>query len=710
MLQIVQSQKTGIISAEELPAPECLPGGILVRTAFSLISAGTEKTSVENAKSSLLQRVKRQPEQARQVLEFIRKEGVLATYRRVRGVLDSYKALGYSASGVVIESGVREFSPGDLVACAGAGYANHAEIITVPKLLAAKVPAGVPAEQAAFATVGSIAMQGVRQAQIELGSSVAVIGLGLIGQITIQLLKAAGARILGLDVNPALLDRALELGCDAALPSSKASIASALAFSRGLGFDSVIITAGTSSNEPVELSMHLARKRGTVVVVGAVSMNIPREPFYKKEINFTISCSYGPGRYDPNYEERGLDYPPAYARWTENRNMLSFLDLIAQGKIDMSKIVSHVFEAGKAADAYDLIMKGAESYSGILLKYPQGEGGKPARTIRQGDAPRPSELNIGFIGLGSFAQNNLIHPLKQAGAKFVAVANSTSVTSKSAAAKYGFAYISTSGSEVISRPDCPAIFIASRHDSHGAFVAEALRAGKSVFVEKPAAVSREQLDEIRAAGSAQKLMVGFNRRFSESVRAAKKFFAGRIDPMALIYRVNAGAIPLSHWTQDPAQGGRIVGEACHFVDTLCFMTDSLPRSVFASSISSLNSESAEEDVVSITIKFEDGSVGTINYFANGDPGLGKEYMEAHCERRSAVMDNFVSLRTYHSGKETHKKFDGRKGHAEEIAETVKSIKNGLPMPIAPAVIFAVHEACFAAVESLRTAKPVSIQL
>ncbi len=712
MLQVVQQQKSGIVSAEEIPAPECFPGGILVRTAFSLISAGTEKTSVSNAKSSLLERARRQPEQVRMVMDFIRKEGILSTMKRVQSTLASFKTLGYSASGIVIESDCDEFAPGDRVACGGAGYANHAEIIAVPRNLAVKVPDSVKLEDASFATVAAIAMQGFRQAGPSLGETVAVIGLGLIGQITVQLLKAAGCRVAGIDLNEALFADALKYGADKVYKSSFDSIESILALTRGIGCDSVIITAGTSSNEPVELALKICRKRGTVVVVGAVSMNIQRELIYKKEIDFKIACSYGPGRYDPLYEEYGVDYPVAYVRWTERRNMQAFIDLLEAGRIDVKSMQTHVFPAEEAARAYDIILgKTPEPFTGILLKYKE-TAGTPARLIPAAKQARAakSAVRIGFIGAGTFARTHLIPPVKHSGASLEIVATATSVNAKTAADIFGFSASTTSACEVIANERTNMIFCATRHDTHAKIVIDSLKAGKAVFVEKPLAVSREELDAIaRARGeSAAGVMVGFNRRFSEPFTAIKKFFASRKDPMYISYRVNAGFIPKSHWTQAPGQGGRIIGEACHFIDTMAFLTGALPVSVYAEAFSASNAEATNHDNVAITIKFSDGSIGVVHYLACGDSSVPKELCEVHCERSSAVMNNFSTVTLHRAGKTKTLNFNGKKGIAEEVAATIEAFKNGGGMPVPFEVLHAVTLATFAANESLGSGIPVRL--
>lgn len=708
MLQIVQYQKTGEMLVEELPAPSCMQGGILVRTSYSLISAGTEKISVSNAQGNLLERARKQPDQVKIVLDNIKKEGLMQTYNRVTSKLNSYKSLGYSASGIVIESRCSEFNPGDRVACAGAGYANHAEIISVPKNLAVKLPDGVSLTSASYTTLGSIAMQGFRQAEPVLGETVAVIGLGLLGQITVQLLKAAGCRVVGLDVNESLFAKAKEYGCDETFPSSFEYAKSINSFARGIGCDSVIITASTASNSPLELALELCRKKGKVVIVGAVGLNVPRGPFYIKEIDLRIACSYGPGRYDTNYEEKGIDYPPAYVRWTENRNMTAFLDLLAMKKIDTDSMTSHVFKINDAANAYNIITgKTPEPFLGILIEYPERAGAESKISKLKDFAPI-GKISIGFIGAGAFAQNNLLPALQKCNVGFQSVSTATSVNAKTAGDKFGFAECTTDSNTIIKDNKNNFIFIASQHDSHSKYVKAAIETGKPVFVEKPLAVNMIQLDETAKAVANHdgRVMVGFNRRFSQSFKAIEKFFEGRSEPMAITYRVNAGFIPKSHWVH--SQGGRIVGEACHFIDCMVFLTKSLPVSIYAQSISSDNIETNNQDNVSLFIKFADGSSGVIQYLANGDSSLSKEYCEVFCERSCAVMDNFTKVELYRNGKIKTIKLDGKKGINEEVKEVVEAIEKGNSMPISFEELYSITKATIVAHDSLATNMPVKI--
>lgn len=708
MLQVLQHQKSGEIVVADVPPPTCPEKGILVRNYFSVISSGTEKTSLENAKMSLLERAKRQPEQVRTVLENIKKEGLLSTINKVTSRLDSYKTFGYSSSGIVLESKSEYYSPGDRVACAGAGYATHSELVAIPQNLACKIPDGVSFESAAFTTIGAIALQGVRQANPRLGEFVAVIGLGLIGLITVQLLKANGCFVAGLDIREDNFELARSFGCNLVVFSNAESVPNLLAFTNGMGFDSVIITASTPSNEPTELALKIVRKKGRVVVVGSVGMNIPRAPFYEKEVEFTIACSYGPGRYDKNYEEYGIDYPYPYVRWTENRNMQAFLELIGEGKVDLTRLITHRFSIEKATEAYTILSKPEEKHIAILIEYPKEvieyKNVVPslASKIKQG------KLKIGFIGAGNFAQFNILPVLKNLDVEFHTVSTATPANAVSVAKHFGFRYSTTNSLEIINNPEIDVIFIASRHNTHALYVIESIKAKKPVFVEKPLCITIEELKAIEEEyyKNPVPLMVGFNRRFSKPIRAIEELISNRSQPIAMHYRVNAGSIPSDHWIQkQEIGGGRIIGEVCHFVDTMMYLTHSEPVSVYAESLSHTLANATNDDTLAITIKFSDGSIGVIEYFANGNKNLGKEYIEIFSEGNSIVLNNFEVLSIYISNKVIRKKFDGTKGLREEIEETIHHFSKGRS-PIEFSGIRFVTLTTFAIIESLRKGKRV----
>lgn len=720
MLQVIQYQKTGEISVDDLPAPKLRAGYVLVRNVFSLVSAGTERTSVETAQASMVQKARMRPDLVRQVMDNFRREGLLATYNKVRDRLDNYKDLGYSCAGVVIESGVGDVKVGDRVACGGVGYAAHAEIVSVPRNLVARIPDEVSFEEAAFTTVASIAMQGVRQADVRVGEQVAVIGLGLVGLLTVQLLKASGCRVIGMDVASRNFNLALTLGCDCcALSSNDDAVAEVLSFTRAYGADAVVITAGTSSNQPVELAIQCTRKRGTVVAVGTVGMNIPRSPFYEKEINFRMSCSYGPGRYDADYEERGQDYPLGYVRWTENRNMEAVLDMMAQRKLNVAALITHRIPVEDSLRAYDLITgKVEESYLGIVIQY--SEPGTPITLSRRVELRACEQKTsgrravLGFIGAGNFTQSTLLPPLLKLTPRLRGLATGKPVNAKNIAKKYNFEFCATDAKEIIHDKDVNMVFVTSRHDSHGRYVAEALRAGKNVFVEKPPALTPEELDDILAAfdeaqrsGTSPLLMVGYNRRFSEPIRAIHKMFAGRTEPLAMHYRVNAGFIPATHWMQQPEQGNRFIGEGGHFIDVMQFLCGALPVSVHAvAPTDSARRYNADNILVSIT--FADGSVGTIHYLANGASAVEKEYLEVFGDSKTARMWNFKKIECAIARKTTTKSFSGDKGHAAEMKALLEGLESGSGSPIKIDSLIATSRATFAALESLRSGNVVRL--
>jgi polar amino acid transport system substrate-binding protein len=712
LLQIIQYQKTGEISVDEMPAPKLRPGSVLVSNVFSLISAGTERTSVETAQASMLQKARSRPDLVRQVLDNYNREGLMATYKKVRERLDNFKELGYSSAGVVIESAVDEIKVGDRVACAGVGYASHAGIVSVPRNLVAKVPDEVGFDEAAFTTVCAIAMQGVRQADVRVGEQVAVIGLGLIGLLTVQLLKASGCRVIGMDVAPRNFDLALTLGCDRCVISNHEAVLEVESFTRGYGADAVVITAATTSNEPVELAIQCARKRGTVVVVGAVGMNIPRSPFYEKEINFRISCSYGPGRYDPDYEERGQDYPLGFVRWTENRNMESALDMMAQRKLNVGALITHKIPVEDSLRAYDIITgKVKESYLGILIQYADRDditAGPRRIDLRtsQGKSAGGRAV-LGFIGAGNFTQSVLLPPLMKLAPRMRGLATSKPVNAKTIGEKYKFEFCATDAAQIIQDKDINLVFVTSRHDSHARYVTEALRAGKSVFVEKPPALNHEELDailgayaEAEQAGRAPLLMVGYNRRFSEPVLAIQKLFAGRTEPLAMHYRVNAGFTPSTHWMQHPDQGGRFIGEGGHFIDVMQFLCGALPTSVHAIAPSD-SAQRYNNDNVLVSITFADGSVGTLHYLANGANAVEKEYLEVFGNSKTARMSNFKKLECADGRKKSSKSFSGDKGHAAEMKALLDGFESGKGSPIPIDSLAATSRATFAAMASIR---------
>lgn len=713
MKQVVQHYRSGVLEVQEVPSPSLQPGGLLVANAASLISAGTEKSTVHLAQKSLAGKAMERPDLVRKVLGKIRKEGITDTLRMVFERLETPAALGYSCAGTVLDIGeqVAGFSIGERVACAGQNYASHAEVVMVPKNLCVKVPEGVEFEEAAFVTLGAIALQGVRQTEARLGERIAVIGLGLLGQLTVQLLKAAGCSVLATDLDPAKLNLARGLGADA-VAGADDLLQAAADFTEGYGFDAVLLTASTKESGPVETAGEIARRKGRVVVVGAVGMNIPREPYYKKELELRLSTSYGPGRYDREYEEKGHDYPYGYVRWTERRNMEAFLALIQQKKVDVRRLITHRFPIEKGEEAYRLMMEGSEPYLGIVVTYPEIGGALQKRSDRIMPVRSSNEtaaLQLGIIGAGNHVKDRLLPALKGINSVSIrAVCTGTGLHAKAVAEKTGAAYCTSDYREVLKDDTVNAVLIGTRHHDHGPMVLEALRAEKHVFVEKPLCLSEEELEEITAlyAEKAKKglqLMVGFNRRFSPHMAEAKRFFQERKNPLVMLFRVNAGAIPFEHWIQDPdVGGGRIVGEACHFIDFMQALCGTRPVSVHARRIARHRSGMTDDQSL-LSFSFEDGSIGTVLYTAGGDPLLGKERFEAFGDGKALVIDDFIRSEFYSGGKKRLFKTGKQdKGFQAEMAWFVETLAGGSGPAIPFQEIRAVMRACFSAVESFRT--------
>jgi len=714
--QVIQYQKTGDLLVEDLPVPQLKPGGVLVRNAYSLISSGTERNSVETAQSSWWGKAKKRPELVKQVLENVQREGLLATYRKVQNRLDNFKQLGYSSAGIVIDSAVGEFRPGDRVACAGAGYAAHAEIIWVPKNLAVKVPEGVDLDEAAFATVAAIALQGVRQAEVHLGDRVVVIGLGLVGLLTIQLLTTSGCQVFGVDISERNFELAESLGCRACALDDLDTARKVSRLTGGNGVDAVLITAATTSTRPVEAAVRFARKRGTIVVVGAVGVRVPWSEAYEKELSFRMSCSYGPGRYDSSYEQQGRDYPFAYVRWTEQRNMQAVLELIAHGQLNVRSLITRSLDIQQALEAYEMLTHAAPGEClGIVLSYPQKV--ELTRQMALGPSPRTSSpaaaVVLGCIGAGNHTQSYLLPSLKKASVHFKSVVTASPMNSKAAARKFSFELCSTDESCVLDDPDVNLVLIGTRHDSHARYVIDALSRGKNVFVEKPLALTREELEAIDETyqnlvrcGRSPLLMVGYNRRFSPSIKSLKTFFRARTEPLLINYRISAGRLRADSWYLEPNQGGRIVGEVCHFIDSVQFLTGSLPQRVFAVTPEK-SSDSRYVQNLAISIEFKDQSVASILYLADGSTRIEKEYLEAFSGSKTGKIFDFKTMSVAHERKQKRVPFIAGKGHREEMRSLVASLMSG-ESPISFDSLMATSRATFAVVESLRTGLPVDV--
>lgn len=712
MKQILQNQRTGELTVADVPVPVLQPGRVLVRTAASLVSAGTERMSLQLAQKSLLGKARERPDLVRQMVQKYKTEGLVSTVNAVRAKLDTNKALGYSAAGIVLEvaDDVTSVRAGDRVACAGADFASHAEVLSVPQNLCVRLPEAVSFESGAFGTLGAIALQGLRLAEPTLGEAVVVIGLGLLGQLTVQLLKANGCRVFGIDLDAGKVKLARELGADAGTVSGPEAAAEVINWTRGRGADAVLITAATPSNEPIELAGEISRAKGRVVAVGLVGLDVPRQSFYERELTLKISMSYGPGRYDPEYEEGGHDYPLPYVRWTEQRNIEAFLDLVAEKRIDVTPLISHRFPIAAAEQAYDLISGSTERYLGVMLYYDM-----EAEVARKVEFKKPktgaSEVRLGVVGAGNYVTSKLLPQFKTAGVEFRTIGSASGTSARDAGERFGFAHAVSGADEVLADTEANLIVIGTRHDSHAALAARALNSNRHVFVEKPLALNDEELDGVLQAASQSEaiLTVGFNRRFSPLAREARDFFAGRRGPLSILYRVNAGRIPKTHWIQDASEGGgRIIGEVCHFVDLMQFWTGTPPVSVFAEAVEANNDQIVEADSIFITLRFSDGSNGCIAYVAEGDKAAAKERVEIFGESKTFVLDDFRRANFYKNGKETRKDLKTQdKGQAELVRAVCAMVRGGVA-PISIEELAATTRATFRIVESLRTRQRKSV--
>jgi predicted dehydrogenase/threonine dehydrogenase-like Zn-dependent dehydrogenase len=712
MKQLFQNLKDGKTSVAEVPVPAIQPGAALVRTAASLVSTGTERMVVEFARQSLVGKARLRPDLVKQVMDRARREGLINTARAAFSRLDQPMALGYSSAGAiaVLGTGMSGFKVGQRVACAGGGYAVHAEYSVVPRNLLVPLPKAVDFESASFATLGAIGMHGLRLSQPQVGERVAVIGLGLLGLLTAQIASAAGCEVFGVDLDPARVRLALSLGLSAA-PRSRAVVA-AKAATGNRGFDVVLICADTPSNDPVELAAMISRDRARIVAIGAVGLNIPRRIYYEKELSLINSRSYGPGRYDATYEEKGIDYPVGHVRWTEGRNLESVIDLMATGKLRVQPLISHRFPIEKAATAYDLITgKKKEPFLGILLTYDQKRQSQGRLIDFQVARPTPSAVRLGVVGAGNFANATLLPAIKRAGGiQLVGIASTGGLHAQHAGKKFGFAFAASSMDDLLKDARVNTVAILTRHDSHADLVVKALRAGKHVFVEKPLAISADQLlavgRQLRKTRDAV-LTVGFNRRFSPLGQTLAAFLAGRTEAMHAHFRINAGYIPLEHWTQDPALGGRIVGEACHFVDFISFLVGAAPTSVTARALP--DGGKYREDNVSMTFAFPDGSIGVVDYLANGDKSFPKERLEVFCAEKVAVLDDFRLLEMLEGGVRKAVRTGQDKGWVNEWKAFGRAIREASQPPIPYEQLIGVTMATLAAVESLRLQSPVAVE-
>jgi threonine dehydrogenase-like Zn-dependent dehydrogenase/predicted dehydrogenase len=712
MRQILQNLSNGETLLADVPCPRVSPGTLLIETRRTLVSAGTERMLVDFGKANLIDKARQQPDKVRMVLDKVCTDGLVPTLEAVRNKLDQPLPMGYCNVGVVRELGadVTGFAVGDRVASNG----KHAEMVSVPANLCARIPDEVSDDAAAFTVIGAIALQGIRLVQPTLGEAVVVTGLGLIGLVTVQLLRAHGCRVLGIDLDPAKLALARQFGAAVVdLSAGEDPVAAAGAFSRGRGVDAVVVTAATKSSEPIHQAALMCRKRGRIVLVGVTGLELSRADFYEKELSFQVSCSYGPGRYDPSYEEKGHDYPVGYVRWTEQRNFEAVLDMLTDGRLDVGPLISHRFAIDDAVRAYELV-GGKELSLGILLEYPgdgDGERRLGERTVVLGPHPRPLSQgargesgrplghvpSVSFIGSGNYATGVLIPAFKAGGARLRSVASSGGVSGAYAGRKFGFDETTTDSGRVFADPATDAVVVTTRHDSHARFVLESIAAGKHVFVEKPLCLTLAELAEIEATlgGARQEgrpptgrpnLMVGFNRRFSPLVQKMVALLKGVPGPKSFVMTVNAGAIPREHWAQDAVVGGgRIVGEACHFIDLLRYLA-AAPIQHF----SRMAMDTATGDTATLQLGFADGSIGTVHYFANGSKAFPKERLEVFCAGRVLQLDNFRRLRGFGwPGFRNLSLWRQDKGQQACVAAFLRAVGEGGPGPIPLGELFEV---------------------
>jgi predicted dehydrogenase/NADPH:quinone reductase-like Zn-dependent oxidoreductase len=712
MKQIVHDVRRGRVAVHDVPVPAVAAGQILIAVRHSLVSAGTERTVVQFAESSLLGKARRRPDLAAQAIDKVKREGLLPAWRAVSSRLDQPLALGYAVAGTVLAIGadVDGIAVGDAVAAAGAGHAVHAEVVSVPKNLVVRLPATVDAEAGAFTTLGAIALQGVRVAGLRLGETAAVLGLGLLGQLTAQILRAAGCRVLAFDPREERVRLARGEGADAAAHAEAFETLCRTA-TDGHGVDAVLLTADASDNGPITMAARICRDKGVVVAVGAVGMTVPRKPFYEKELELRLSRSYGPGRYDRAYEEEGRDYPYGFVRWTERRNMEAFVRLLADGAVTVRHLITHRFGVDDAERAYAVLAgRTSEAPLGIVVTYPSRDTDVHARRVNL--RPRPAAIavtraRLGVVGAGAFATGVLLPALRRAGAGLAGVCARSGVSARHAASRFGFEYCTTEIDELLADATIDAVVIASPHHLHAAQVIAALEAGKHVFVEKPLCLDDAELARIEAAHAraGRILMVGFNRRFAPMSARLKAFARDGGEPLFVQYRVNAGWVPPDHWVQDPhTGGGRLIGEAVHFIDLAGWLVGAAPQAVTASGLP--DSGRYRADNLTVRLQYPDGSLAEIAYLANGSRALGKERIEVHGGGRSAVLDDFRTLQLMGRGTTRARSWlQADKGHDAECRAFVEALRGAGPSPIAFVEAAATMRAAFTARADLLRAAP-----
>jgi predicted dehydrogenase len=685
--------KKGQAETIEVPAPLVESGSILVRTRFSCISIGSEKSVIKTSGKPLWKQALEEPENIKKVIKSTTAQGISRTRQMITGITASGRTTGYSAAGIVLEAGqgVTEFCKGDFVACAGVQCAYHAEVLCVPRNLAVKIPATVSFEAASTVTLGAIALQGVRRAMPTLGEAFVVIGLGVLGQLTVQMLKANGCRVIAADVDRDRVDTALKMGADAGIhPDQGNDIDQVFRTTGGIGADGVIITAATPSHEPLSLAFKMCRKKGRVVVVGDVGLNLNRADIYTKELDFFISTSYGPGRYDHNYEEKGLDYPVGWVRWTENRNMAEYLRLISDGCVSVDSMISDTYPVEQSTDAYAALGVKESKPLLVLLSYPQPKEDTPPARIVENPAVKPAGQNrirLAIIGAGTFAKSMHLPNLKSLSDLYYlqAIVSRSGHNARNTGRLYGARYVGTDYRQVLEDPEVDAVLIATRHNFHGPMVLESLKAGKHVFVEKPLAVNPQELNAIAAfynhRQEAPILLTGFNRRFSPYVQRIKDIVTGRNNPMIIDYQMNAGRLPPDHWVHTAEGGGRNIGEACHIYDVFTFLTEAKIAQVHTTSISPANDYYRHRDNFIATLKFDEGTVATLTYTALGSKAFPKEQMKVYSDGRVVMLDNYQNLNIYGAKANGLRTAIPDKGHKQELATFARAIQGGQNWPI-----------------------------
>ncbi|MFB7633173.1 bi-domain-containing oxidoreductase [Streptomyces sp. NPDC056149] len=721
MKQVVQNYKSGELAVLDVPVPGCKPGGVLVRSAYSLISTGTELMKVSEAGMSMLGKARSRPDQVAKVMQSVATNGVPATYRKVMGKLDSYTPLGYSLCGVVeqVGTGIDDVRVGDFVACAGNEHALHAELNWVPRNLYAPVPDGLAPRHAAFGTVGSIAMQGVRRGEPQLGDVALVIGLGLIGQLVVQLLVASGVRVVGVDPDPTRCGLAERLGAAACSDPASAAVEAAVAeLTDGRGVDQVYLAAGGGSNQPVELAARLCRDRGRVVDIGKCRLDLPWNAYYEKELDVRFSRSYGPGRYDPAYELEGRDYPIGYVRWTERRNLACFLDLVARGRVDVEPLVSHVAAFDDAVETYRRLKDGALKAVAVLFRYPEragdGEAEAPAVAVPavhvQRSPARAAEtpVRLAFVGAGNYATSMLLpHLARRDGVELSTVVTTTALSATNARRKFGFAEATTDLDAVLGDKSVDAVFVVTRHSSHAELTRKALLAGKAVFVEKPLALTEDELAGVLAAvedSGNDRLQVGFNRRFAPLLNEARERFGARTGPASLRYLINAGRLQHGSWyLQQATEGSRFEGEGGHFIDTASWLLGADPVSVYALA------PSGNEDL-QVVLRYPDGSTAALSYVTTGAPGFPKETLDLVADGKVLRLDDFVRASVYGPEKWVSSRLPRArdKGQNAELAAFIKAVRTGGPMPVPLESLVATTAATLAVRAGLAGGTPVTL--